>query len=616
MKSQWLLLGLAGAQALALAVLDISPARADAVLSQGNTQLFPTHVDVSVEIRAQVEATTVVLQLPPISSAGSYTLSMPTPVGASAVGVDIDRGQGFVALPVVTGAPPGASGGGTSSAAYNTWLGTAPLGATLENLEPGPLTARVRFVRILRRVSGNVGFQVGSLRCPLRADGDAGAATTVHIGLSTSRDLASFSATSDTLDTSGATMDASARGAQLTTPAVVGDAIIDVAYKEVSSGINMQLVTHRTPTADPMGGTAGYFLLLIDADDAPSNTPRAISMVIDHSGSMAGDKIAQARDAARAMLDYLKPTDSFTIHIFDNDVDSFRSAPVPATPENIQAARSYIKDIEDAGSTDLDSGLQASLKAPSSDGTYDATILLSDGMATSGETDDRQIIANAWRHAGDTRIFTFSVGSDADFPLMQALAQGSRGKHVDLNNAQATRDLVLRARELFEDIRDVRLTDLSLQVVNAHLSDMLPEKMPDLFSGGQIVLVGRYEVGGLGALEITGKEGALPFSKTFYIDTPDLAEGNDVIKYVWASEQVRALMATLADGAAEADVRTEVEAIGLAYRIQTPYTHYSGTYDTYGGAGDAGCSVAGQAASVWVGVAIAFVVRRRRPKRK
>jgi Ca-activated chloride channel family protein len=407
-------------------------------------------------------------------------------------------------------------------------------------------------------------------------------------------------------------MDATARGAQLSTPAVAGDAVIDVAYAEVSSGINMQLVTHRTPTADPMGGSAGYFLLLLDADDAPSDTPRAISMVIDHSGSMAGDKIAQARDAARAMLDYLKPTDSFTIHIFDDDIDSFRSAPVPATPDNIQAARSYIKDIEDSGSTNLDGGLQASLKAPSAEGTYDATILLSDGMATSGETDDRKIIANAWQHAGDTRIFTFSVGSDADFPLMQALAQGSRGKHVDLNNAQATRDLVLRARELFEDIRDVRLTDLSMQVINAHLSDTLPEKMPDLFSGGQIILVGRYEAGGLGALEITGKEGAQPFSQTFYIDTPDLEQGNDIIKYVWASEKVRALMATIAGGASEADVRTEVEAIGLAYRIQTPYTHYSGSYDTYGSSGEAGCSVAGQAASIWIGIAIAFVVRRRR----
>jgi Ca-activated chloride channel family protein len=201
---------------------------------------------------------------------------------------------------------------------------------------------------------------------------------------------------------------------------------------------------------------------------------------------------------------------------------------------------------------------------------------------------------------------------------MQALAQGSRGKHVDLNNAQATRDLVLRARELFEDIRDVRLTDLSLEVSNVTLADTLPEKLPDLFSGGQVILVGRYTSTGTGSLAITGNEGALPFTRSFAIDAPALAEGDDIIKYVWASEKVRALMGSIANGASESDVREQVEAIGLAYRIQTPYTHYAGSYDTYGGSGESGCSAAGSAASMWLGIALAFVVRRRRrrPRRR
>jgi Ca-activated chloride channel family protein len=338
-------------------------------------------------------------------------------------------------------------------------------------------------------------------------------------------------------------------------------------------------------------------------------------MVIDHSGSMAGDKIAQARDAARAMLDYLRPIDFFTIHIFDDEIDSFRSAPVPATEENIQAARTFIKDIEDSGSTNLNAGLQAALKAPTSADKFDAVVMLSDGLATAGETDDRLILSNAWQHAGDTRIFTFSVGSDADFPLMQALAQGSRGKHVDLNNVQATVDLVHRARELFEDIRDVRLTDLSMQVTNVTLTDTLPEKMPDLFTGGQVVVVGRYSSPGAAELTITGMEGAVPFTKTFVVDAPDLAEGSDIIKYVWATEKVRSLMGSIANGANESDVRDQVVAIGLAYRIQTPYTHYAGG-DYYATGSDAtGCSVAGPAASLWLGIALGFVLRRRRPRR-
>src|SRR5438477_12027468 len=102
-------------------LLAASPALADAVLTRDTTQLFPTHIDISVEVRAQIEATTVVFEMPPIESAGDYTLTMPTPDGASPIGVDIDRGQGYVALPVIEGRPPSASGSGTTSAEYDAW---------------------------------------------------------------------------------------------------------------------------------------------------------------------------------------------------------------------------------------------------------------------------------------------------------------------------------------------------------------------------------------------------------------------------------------------------------------------------------------------------------------
>src|SRR5687767_7844731 len=98
-----LLFGLASASTLAMGAIDGRAARADAVLSRGDTQLFPTRIDVSVEVRAQVEATTILIELPPIETAGDYTLTMPTPEGAGPVGVDIDRGNGFVPLPVIAG---------------------------------------------------------------------------------------------------------------------------------------------------------------------------------------------------------------------------------------------------------------------------------------------------------------------------------------------------------------------------------------------------------------------------------------------------------------------------------------------------------------------------------
>lgn len=426
---------------LAILLLSTAAARADAVLAGANGKQFPTRIDIDVGVRAQIESTTMRFELPPIEAQGNYTITVPSPPGAFAVGVDVDRGEGFISLPTITGAPEAAAGGDTS---LEDWAGTTPLVASMEDLAPGPLIVRVRFVRILRPLNGEVAFQVASARCPARPATDAGAMTTINLHIDTARDLTKLAATN-------AMIESSARGGHATA-SQVGTLAVDVSYAEVASRIGVQFLAHRTPTADPEGGDAGYFMLVVDADPAPSTMPRAISLVIDHSGSMAGDKIAQARDAARAMLDYLRPMDSFNIHIFDDDVGSFRPSPVPASTTNIQAARDYIKHIESDAGTNLNEGIQAALATPNVASRFDATVVLSDGLATVGETDDRKIIANAWNAVGaDTRLFTFSVGSDADFPLMEALARGSRGRHFDLNNAQATHDLVLNAKQLFED---------------------------------------------------------------------------------------------------------------------------------------------------------------------
>ena len=114
---------------------------------------------------------------------------------------------------------------------------------------------------------------------------------------------------------------------------------------------------------------------------------------------------------------------------------------------------------------------------------FDGMILLSDGMATAGETNDVVIHQNAIRNNPDkARVFTFSVGRDADLALMEALARSNRGRHFQLNDAQADRELVDRVRELFEDIRMPTLTGLELDVAAVGAADVLPERMGDVFA--------------------------------------------------------------------------------------------------------------------------------------
>lgn len=67
--------------------------------------------------------------------------------------------------------------------------------------------------------------------------------------------------------------------------------------------------------------------------------------VIDISGSMTGTSIEQARRALLQALDRLRPHDRFGILAFNDSYQEFTSATLPATPDNLTAAREYVQSL-------------------------------------------------------------------------------------------------------------------------------------------------------------------------------------------------------------------------------------------------------------------------------
>jgi Ca-activated chloride channel family protein len=572
-----------------------STARADAVLSKGDRLYFPSDIRVDVAIRSQVEVSTYLLQFSGVDESGDYVLTVPSPKGAYVIGVDMDRGAGFQPTAMVGEAPPPSIGG--SSVAQDPevaeWLGTRPLRADFAELATGTFTVRVRFQRLLRRYQGAVEFETGVARSPLRESSDLGATFSGGLTLSTSRQIVSLE-----VDGEGASVQQENSGASVQWGGSPGSALVGIRYQEALVDVGMHFLTHRTPGADPLGGSDGYFMLIVDADAASTSSAqgRTLSLVIDKSGSMSGGKIDQAREAARAMLDHLGPQDFFNIITFQDGLERFRAEAVAANSTAIADARDFIKDIESGGGTNLNLGVLAGLarSASSEADRFDAMILLSDGRATSGETDSARIHDNALlNNDAKARIYSFSVGSEADATLLEALARSNRGRHFDLNDAQATQEMLQQVNQLFEDIRVVRLTDLNLQMQGIASNQVLPEQMQDLFSGGQAVLVGRYSSTTNGSVSLTGKDQGASFLQSSSVATPALQEGNAFIKHLWASEKVASLLAEMSTGGDTNALREQIIDIGLAYRIQTPYTSFSTGGGGGGGGGGSGSGSGG-----------------------
>jgi hypothetical protein len=104
---------------VAVVLLWCVPARADAILVGGtDAKLFPSRIAIDVGVHAQIESTTMLFEMPALEQPGNYTITVPSPPGAFAVGVDIDRGEGFVALPTIAGPPDHSAGGDDSLDAW------------------------------------------------------------------------------------------------------------------------------------------------------------------------------------------------------------------------------------------------------------------------------------------------------------------------------------------------------------------------------------------------------------------------------------------------------------------------------------------------------------------
>jgi Ca-activated chloride channel family protein len=573
---------LSGASAALIALTLCGTAAADAVLESPAGTLFPTDISIEADVRAQVETTTIVLTFPALTVAGDHVLTVPSPRGAYSVGVDVDQGQGFVRLPIAQRAPPpGAGSGPGASAALRAWQGSTPLLASLDRLQPGPLSVRVRFLRLLRRHQGRVSFEVGADRCPLRDSAVAPPTVSLSARVRTFRAMAS-------LFTQGAapkiTKPSSTEALLALAPTTLAGSVrTTINYEEQGKGIQLGFLAHRTPSADPLKGSSGYFLLLLDADTvAPElSPPRTLNLVIDRSGSMQGGKIEQARLAALAMLDNLQPDDKINLHSFNDQVDSWQSGPVLADPANLAAAKSFISALGAGGSTDLDAAITTALGGTPCGGAapdprYDALILLSDGLPTAGITDSAKIYHRSMAYnCEESRIFTFAVGQGADVALLEAIARSSRGRNFILNDSQATTELAEAVRELFEDIYAVRVTDLSVTLDGIQAHDVLPEKPTDLFNGGQVVVVGRYRDPGKGAVQVTGDAGGVPFARTVPVQAPGLIDDNEAIKYVWATEMVGKLLADMARGGDVAELEQRITELGMGYSIQTPFTSFA-----------------------------------------
>ena len=339
---------------------------------------------------------------------------------------------------------------------------------------------------------------------------------------------------------------------------------------------------------------SGYFLLMASPKmaqpDAPV-LPKRVVLVLDRSGSMAGPKIEQARSALAYVLQNLRPGDEFNVMTFNesNDILSPNGL-LRVTPDNIKRGLAFVKGIEAEGGTNIHDALDAALKmfpaeAGGDGGSQNMTIFLTDGLPTVGETDDAKITAGAraLSRARHVRLFDFGVGYDVDVHFLDRLAQANRG---DSDYVRPEEDIEAKVSRFYKKVASPVLTDVRVEIGGAQTAELYPRpsELPDLFSGSQLLIAGRYTGSGPVTAWLTGNVGGRPVSYALATTLPALADTNDFLPRLWATRKIGYLLDSIrlrqtdtTGGSGSADdpeLVAEVVLLSKEYGVVTPYTSF------------------------------------------
>ena len=283
--------------------------------------------------------------------------------------------------------------------------------------------------------------------------------------------------------------------------------------------------------------------------------PLKLAVVVDCSGSMAGDSIIQARRALDGMLDLLRPDDHLTIIAFGSACHSLVQRVSQCDPEFVALARQFCALLHaNLGGTDIAKALEM------------AYLTLGDEMAgdifliTDGEVNGWENVVTRAREVGH-RIFTVGVGHAVSEAFVTDLARATHGECELLAPREDMADRVLRH---FERMRAPRARRVAVSWP-AGVIEQWPSAFGPVFEGDTIFAhaqISPHSDGGTVTLDIETEDGAIASQTVSYGAAPNMLVNN--------------APSTLARLAAHARMLSAPNGLELAlrYRLVSPWTNW------------------------------------------
>lgn len=352
---------------------------------------------------------------------------------------------------------------------------------------------------------------------------------------------------------------------------------VRLLYAADTSDVGMSLVSYQ-----PEDDQQGYFLLMARPQMKVGKQhvlPKSVVFVVDRSGSMSGEKLRQAQASLKYMINSLNPKDTFNIVSYSSAAQIFRPELEEVTQQTQKQANLFVDDIYAGGGTNINEALTTALRLLQDAERPNYVLFLTDGLPTVGVTSEKEIAANVdAANQLKARIFSFGVGYDVNSRLLDRLSDAQRGTSVFVKPEE---DIEVAATNLFQKVSSPAMTDLNLNFVaeqtegNA-VNRLLPDDLPDLFRGEQLLVVGRYRKSGPVTIELSGRLGKKSRTLNHEAQFGDAANTrrNSFVEMLWATRRIGHIINELDLHGKNKELIDELVTLSLKHGIMTPYTSF------------------------------------------
>ncbi len=316
----------------------------------------------------------------------------------------------------------------------------------------------------------------------------------------------------------------------------------------------------------------GELTIALEPEEIPQQNNCEYTFVIDVSGSMAGQKLEQAKKALQLSLRNLIEGDRFNIVAFESGFTCFSETVVPYTQSNLEKADRWVTSLKPLGGTEILQPLRFVLERPRTDNTGRVVLLFTDGQVGN----EKEIIQLVSRNNKALNLFTFGIDTAVNRYFIESLAQAGNGLPEVVFPGERIDDKVIRQ---FSRIHQPFVSDGKIFGADGAELDTVPAIPSRLYGDEEYTF--RFRTAGVAEkLIFSGVLG----NRRLEVQIPLTAKGDSrLLSLKWAKEKIRMLEESLSSGNPRRDELAKKEIIALSekYGVLSTLTSLVAVYERF-----------------------------------